>query len=254
MAAPPTWSVPAPSYAAGRTEVAAYMASAGWSHADMAVGLAIAEAESSLDIASVSAVGLDGSRGYGVWQLRHPGMAGALTDGAVGNGDWISIHANAAAALAVRTSQGWTAWPTYRTGAYVLFLPGAQAAVQALDVIAASLGPAATAKHPGLDSPLAAAVVTPATVGQEEALTIRWREGLALSAPATAGPDAIAAIAGGAGTALLPAFKAAAPFASVTDFLNRLADPSTWVRIAQVGIGAALVVVALGSVSRTGKV
>jgi len=254
-----TWPAPAPEYQAGRTEVVAYMLNAGWSHADLAIGLAIAEAESSLNIAAVSPPAFDNSRGYGLWQIEYPthkDLFDQLPEPGLANGDWISIHENALMALKIRQSQGWHAWTTYTTGAYVPFLIAANAAVQAVDLITADLAKSGglNQKHPDVSSNVSMNVVTQKTAGEEISLIFRWRETVTFTGVTQTATGAIADTSSAAGPALGDAFGAAnaivKPFSSVLDFLNKLGDAQFWIRVVEVVIGGALVIVALNTFAK----
>lgn len=119
----------APADAAGKTltdaQLATWAGSAGFEGEDRVTAVAIALAESGGRYAVVSAPNFDGTRDYGAWQIN----SGAWPQLFAQFPEWWDAS-NAKMAKVVKDKQGWTAWTVYKTGAYLLFLPRARAAVQ----------------------------------------------------------------------------------------------------------------------------
>jgi len=91
---------------------------------------AIGLAESGGNICAISGLASngDGSRGYGLFQIEWPTHAGLFpgngsTQNAGGPGiGWIVPNNNAKMAKSVFDSQGFGAWSTYKSGAYLAFM------------------------------------------------------------------------------------------------------------------------------------
>jgi hypothetical protein len=214
----------------------------GFPLADVVTAAAICAAESSRNCAAISPLASDQSRGYGLWQIEFPthqdlfykyantgGSDPSKVTGPYGGlitGDWMDPATNAKMAYAIKQSQGWGAWTTYTTGAYLAYKLQAQAAFGSVqnmwpDQLQALLNP----------------LVAP--VGTQIA---EWRTGLLGSAAAATGDQAIAGVGGSAAQGAVQTLKA---FQSPLDFLNALADPKTWTRVATVVVGGGLVLVAV---------
>jgi len=236
-------------------QVLAAMMLAGWADADLVKGAAIASAESSRNATAVSPEAGDKSRGYGLWQIEYPTHADlfAAYDG-IQNGNWIEPTTNAAMALSIRKSQGWGAWTTNNTGAYMAFMPQAQLALGRLQALIAS----AVSSNPGLREQVIKDALYPSSTIHDPTATaseaemamavLGWRTAVLAGDTATTGTSAIAGVAGAAGPPLGSAFQAAAPFSSVLDFLNALGRASTWERIALGVVGGGMVLVAVAMI------
>lgn len=236
-------------------QVLAAMMLVGWPDADLVKGAAIASAESSRNATAVSAEAGDKSRGYGLWQIEYPTHADLFaTWGGIQNGNWIEPSTNAAMALSIRKSQGWGAWTTNNTGAYLAFMPQAQMALGRLQALIAS----ATASNPGLRDQVIKDALYPsstvhdptATVSEAEMAlaVVGYRTAVLSGDLASTGSSAIAGVSSAAGPPLGGAFQAAAPFASVLDFLNALGRASTWERITLGVVGGGMVLVAVAMI------
>jgi Lysozyme like domain len=107
---------------ASASQIAQYAANAGFSGKDLAISVAVAMAESS---GNTDAHG-DGGWSIGLWQIyrkAHPQYSEAFL---------LDPQNNARAAKEVHASAGnrWTPWTTYKTGAYLLYMPTAEVAAQ----------------------------------------------------------------------------------------------------------------------------
>jgi hypothetical protein len=100
---------------ASDAQLAAAARSAGFSGNDVAVAVAVALAESGGQT-DVTHSNIDGSTDYGAWQINsvHPQI--------LASGTWSNLSDNAKMAKAVFDGQGWHAWSTYNSGAYLPFL------------------------------------------------------------------------------------------------------------------------------------
>jgi hypothetical protein len=119
-------NVPASGAALSATTVAALAKSAGVPADQLAIAVAIAMAESGLN-PSATNVNTNGSVDRGLWQINnaaHPDV----TDSA-------AFNPTTAAEDMLQISDGgtnWSPWVTYQTGAYLRYLPTAEAAVNQL--------------------------------------------------------------------------------------------------------------------------
>ena len=105
-------------------ELAQWAIQGGFKGDDVATAVAVALAESSGKTQAKHAVG-DGSYDLGPWQINSHWHADLLAKYPA----WWSVD-NAVMAFTVKTqsARGWGDWTTYRTGAYLLYLPQAKAA------------------------------------------------------------------------------------------------------------------------------
>lgn len=123
--------LPAPPEYVGDTltdqQIAGWAKAAGIPDDKLGIAVAIALAENgSADISRVSAVNFDGSRDYGIWQINdhaHPEKFERWPQW------WSQTNAQMMAAVS-GNGQNWSPWTTYKTGAYLLFLPRGNAAAK----------------------------------------------------------------------------------------------------------------------------
>lgn len=119
----------APADAAGKTltdaQIATWAKSSGFTGDDVAIAVAVALAESGGRYAAVSPPNFNGTRDYGLWQINsvHAQLFAQYPT-------WWDAS-NGKMAKDVHARQGWRAWTTYNTGAYLLFLPRGKAAAGA---------------------------------------------------------------------------------------------------------------------------
>lgn len=194
----------APADAAGKTltdnQIATWARSGGFTDNDVATAVAVALAESGGRYAAVSAPNFNGTRDYGLWQIN-------------------SVHAqlfqqyptwwdasNAKMAKTVHAGQGWKAWTTFNSGAYLLFMDRARKAKDATS--GTSVGP-----------------TTDADYNRSGALDI---------------PNPIADLSN--------VFRAG--FQPLTAAGQWIGNADNWLRVAQVVLGAALVVGGITIVAR----
>lgn len=96
----------------------------GWSanSPDLVTAVAVSLAENrTSDPKKISPRNVNGSFDYGLWQVNS--IHGYPVD------QLLTSTGNARAAFEVWQKQGWSAWTTYKTGAYLLFLPRAKQAI-----------------------------------------------------------------------------------------------------------------------------
>jgi hypothetical protein len=112
--------------------VAAEALNAGFAESELIIAVAISTAESSLNAAAISPPASDSSRGYGLFQIEYPTHSTLVPGGTVNNLQWVIPAVNAKMAFSVYGSQGWNAWTTYQTGAYLGQMPTATVSVAQL--------------------------------------------------------------------------------------------------------------------------
>lgn len=116
----------------GVSDAIAALKAAGFPDSELAVGAAIAGAESNFNPAAVAHES-DGSTSYGEWQINSSHGYPELASGA-----WSSTTVNAQLAKRVYDSQGWNAWSTHKPSdpigyaRYLALLPVALTAVTAM--------------------------------------------------------------------------------------------------------------------------
>lgn len=107
-------------------QVARYAAKAGFSGNDLAIAIAVAQAESGLrPDADNTGLNSNGSTDYGLWQINT--VHKALFEKYHNN--WKDPLTNAKMAFEVFKGSGWRAWSTYNAGKHKQFMAAAQAAV-----------------------------------------------------------------------------------------------------------------------------
>jgi len=128
---------------------------AGFTGRDLTIAVAIAGAESGYKRDAVSPANSNGSRDYGLWQINSVHIPTAH--------QWSDVGVNAQLAYRVYADAGksFRPWTTYKSGAYLLFVPTATAATAAMGG-AAVVGDAAGAAG---DAVSTAADAAGATVG-----------------------------------------------------------------------------------------
>jgi hypothetical protein len=104
-------------------QVATAAAFGGWAPGsqDLIIAVAVSLAENRDSDPKATHKNLDGSTDYGLWQVNS--VHGYPVD------QLLTTTGNARAAFEVWQKQGWNAWTTYKTGAYLLFMPRAKQAV-----------------------------------------------------------------------------------------------------------------------------
>jgi len=199
---------------------------------------AISSVETSRNCLAVSGKNLNGSRAWGAFAVT-------LADNQINDAGWMVPTTNASQAKTQLGISGLHSWPSYASGAYLAAMPQAQMATAA---IANQLRGGNPNGWPAANSDAQLqAMALPDALRQElGAVALQWQAGSVLVPAAGAGVNAIGTIgAAAAGATNDVVFK---PFGSVLDFLNALANPQLWVRIAYALVGGALIVVALRQV------
>lgn len=181
MSTAPSFSV-SPIAVPGKNAAAEAMV-AGWSGQDVVTAVAIMIAESGLNAAAISPPASDSSRGYGLMQIEWPTHANLFPNGQVNNLGWVVPSTNCKMGMTVYQEQGWHAWTTYFTGAYLAHLPeatmavasltqAAQAAKQDVSAYAAAVSKADTVSVSPilLEGGLGSAIQSTATTGFGEGL------------------------------------------------------------------------------------
>lgn len=110
---------------------------AGVARADLETAVAVGLAESSGNAVAIGPLVKTkeypaGMRPYGVMQVEWPTWQSEFTGG-VGSGYWMDPQESYRMAMVVKGKQGWSAWQTYTTKAYKLYVGQAADAVAALD-------------------------------------------------------------------------------------------------------------------------
>lgn len=95
----------------------------GWSanSPDLTTSVAVSLAENQASDPKATHKNLDGTIDYGLWQVNS--IHGYPVD------QLLTSTGNARAAFEVWKKEGWPAWSTYKSGAYLLYLPRAKAAI-----------------------------------------------------------------------------------------------------------------------------
>lgn len=195
-------------------QIAVWAAQGGFTGEDRVIAVAVALAESGGEYARVSAPNTDGTHDYGTWQINSV-HAHLFTQ----YPQWWSVS-NAKMAKAVyderkaRTGKGWDPWTVYKTGAYLLFMPRARAAVGA----APDSGDV-TKQSDGSADP--SAVGSTGTAGYSEAFALL-----------------------DIGNIFRAGFR---PLVAASEWMG---NADNWVRVAQVVLGVALVVGGITIVAR----
>jgi hypothetical protein len=129
--------------------LAGYAKGAGWGGQDAVVAVAVALAESG---GNTQAHATRGEDSRGLWQINvaaHPQFA---------NVNLYDPATNAKIAHDMWAAQGWGPWSAHNSGAYLLFMPAAGAAVvAATPILGGVAGDLADAAQPGYDAALGAA-------------------------------------------------------------------------------------------------
>lgn len=115
------------------SELVSLAQNAGFSASDAGIAAAVALAESSGN-PNATHTNTDGSTDLGLWQINNhawPELAA---------GSWSDPQTNADDAFYVYQRQGWDAWTTYKTGAYVKYMTNSGTVEASDDVQDASLG------------------------------------------------------------------------------------------------------------------
>jgi hypothetical protein len=226
------------------TEVAAFAISGGWSTEEAPTAVAVSMAQTGGTIDAV-VPGDGGSTEYGLWGIPYPQHAELFENGSPKSGAWMFGQYNAQMALSLKGAGGWEAWSTYRSGAYLAYLPSAKMAVSQVEN---RISQSVSNSGHGLNvQQEALTLVSNDTMMEYAALVLAWREGQSVAGAVGAANGAISDTAGNVVTGL---HDTVAPFTSVLDFLNALGRTSTWVRIAEAVIGGALVILALREVAK----
>lgn len=111
-------------------QIALFARNAGFPESELTTAVAVALAESGGKVAAISPPNSNGTRDYGLWQINSVHTQ-------LNWGSWFKGDQNAYMAKDVwdererRTGNGWKAWSTYSSGAYIAFLPVAQVGVTA---------------------------------------------------------------------------------------------------------------------------
>ena len=206
---------------------------AGIPDSDAVTLAAIASVETSRNCLAVSGKNLNGSRRWGAFAVTLP-------NNQVNDGGWMVPTVNAAQAKTqLATGGGFNSWPSYASGAYMAGMGQAKMAWAAIYN--------QVKNGPANDDAQLQAIAMPTALQQELAgVALQWQAGSVLVPATGAGANAIGSIgATAAGATNDVVFK---PFGSVLDFLNALANPQLWARIAYALVGGALIVVALRQV------
>jgi hypothetical protein len=115
----------------GAAIAAAAARAAGFTGADLLTAVAVAGAESGWR-ANATHLNADGSTDYGMWQINSSHAT------LLASGDWQDPYSNARMAMGVFRSQGWAAWSTFASGAYLHHLAAAAGALGGVAVPAAN--------------------------------------------------------------------------------------------------------------------
>ena|SRR5215469_1901621 len=141
------------------SDLATLAANAGFAGSDISVAAAIALAESNGNPtkynAETQAGAPPGQGSYGLWQIylfKHPQFAGV---------NLYDPQTNANAAFSIYQSEGFRAWTTYKTGAYLNYLSAVAAAAGPLTIDNATGQPVAANGSTLVDT----AQLAPAAVG-----------------------------------------------------------------------------------------
>lgn len=122
------------------TQIYAAAKAAGFSPAESVIATAIAMAESGGDPAATHH-NTNGSTDYGLWQINS-----VHADLFAGGANWADPVTNARMAHSVYQSQGWHAWSTYNSGAYLKRMDSSVTATNAPPPTASNVGFWDTAK------------------------------------------------------------------------------------------------------------
>lgn len=171
---------------------------AGWRKKNTVIAVAVALAESHGEVTATNH-NTDGSTDYGPWQVnsshfRDPNWPSAWTPPSL----YLPSN-NARAAFRVYTEQGWGAWSTYKSGAYLKYMNRARAAYDKSQVSSAvgNQAPPTSASFLGINTP-------------------NWLGGF--NNPSVLGAGASAANA----------------ISSIPDFLSRLFQAGLWITVIKV--------------------
>lgn len=132
VAAPPGYSGSpgSPVQSATDNELAALAYTAGWRGTDIPIAVAVAIAESSGKI-DASNYNTNGTTDYGLWQINSSHFTEAGWDSHWTPPDLLIPEENAQAGYHVWKEQGWNAWSTFSSGAYLPYLARGRAAYAA---------------------------------------------------------------------------------------------------------------------------
>lgn len=123
-------------------QIAGAAIAGGFSGGDVATAVAIVFAESSGD-PNATNHNTNGTVDHGLWQIND------VNSGALALGNWQDPVTNAKMAVMIKKEQGWRAWSTYNSGAYLKYMPqgtaGALAPSQDYGTAAAATGDTAAA-------------------------------------------------------------------------------------------------------------
>jgi hypothetical protein len=120
------WPYGPPKYVAFNT-ARAYLASVGFGSNDTLIGAAVGMAESSLDLTVINDTPSTGDYSVGVWQINYYGSLYAGRAAEFGSPRTLIAHGiqgQAEACYRVHLQQGWSAWSTYNSGAYLKYTGG----------------------------------------------------------------------------------------------------------------------------------
>lgn len=105
------------------SQIAQAAAAGGFSGNDQIIAVAVALAESGGN-ASATHKNSNGTTDYGLMQIN------SVHSALIASGTWSNPTDNMRMAKSVKDSSGWTAWTTYKTGAYLIYYSRAAAAVK----------------------------------------------------------------------------------------------------------------------------
>jgi hypothetical protein len=126
-------------------QMANALKAAGFTGANVAIGVAVGLAESG-GRTTVTHKNSNGSIDYGVWQIN------SVHSDILRTGDWSNINDNAKMAKKVFDGSGWKAWATFNSGSYSSHLAtGTTAASQATGTVIPNSATTASLSIPGLD-------------------------------------------------------------------------------------------------------
>lgn len=168
---------------------------AGFSAADARIAAAVALAESGGNERAVSKPNTNGTIDRGAWQINSVHSAILKT------GDPLVLADNARMAYAVWKSQGWNAWTTYKTGAYMSKMPKdtATPTTATTPATAQDTGPLAPITNALRDATQRAEIIGSAAVIVLLAVVLFAVGALILARNTTAGKTAKAVVTGAPG-------------------------------------------------------